>query len=72
MRFMCRLTISPAEFHAGMDALLSFPVGLVHNPQHAGLFGDSELPTKRAAAWSVGALDRFRPHPPRLPERVRL
>src|SRR5216683_6841060 len=37
LRFKRRLAISPARLEARMDSLLSFPVGLFHPLQHAGL-----------------------------------
>jgi hypothetical protein len=37
LRFKRYLVTSPARLEAGMDSLLSFPVGLFHPRQHAGL-----------------------------------
>src|ERR1019366_6262986 len=37
LRFKRHLTMSPARLEARMDSLLSFPVGLFHPLQHAGL-----------------------------------
>src|ERR1700687_5762296 len=37
LRFKRYLAISPARLEARMDSLLSFPVGLFHPLQHAGL-----------------------------------
>ena len=37
LRFKRRLAIPPARLEARMDSLLSFPVGLFHPLQHAGL-----------------------------------
>src|SRR6266700_7270010 len=37
LRFKRHLTMSPARLEAGMDSLFSFPVGLFHPLQHAGL-----------------------------------
>src|SRR6266700_2724973 len=37
LRFKRHLAISPARLEARMDSLLSFPVGLFHPLQHAGL-----------------------------------
>ena len=37
LRFRWHLTMSPARFEARMDSLFSFPVGLFHPLQHAGL-----------------------------------
>src|SRR6516165_5585042 len=36
-RFRSHLTMSPARVEARMDSLFSFPVGLFHPLQHAGL-----------------------------------
>src|SRR5260370_41570808 len=45
LRFKRHLTMSPARLEAGMDSLFSFPVGLFHPRQHAGLSRRS--PTSR-------------------------
>jgi len=37
LRFKQHLAMSPARLEARMDSLLSFPVGLFHPLQHAGL-----------------------------------
>src|SRR5262249_8506632 len=37
LRFAQHLTMSPARLEARMDSLCSFPVGLSHPLQHAGL-----------------------------------
>src|SRR5262245_19864620 len=37
LRFRRHLAMSPARFEARMDSLFSFPVGLFHPLQHAGL-----------------------------------
>jgi hypothetical protein len=37
LRFKRHLAVSPARLEAGMDSLFSFPVGLFHPLQHAGL-----------------------------------
>src|SRR5215467_12322939 len=37
LRFERHLTMSPARLEARMDSLFSFPVGLFHPLQHAGL-----------------------------------
>src|SRR4029077_458853 len=37
LRFKRHLAMSPARLEARMDSLLSFPVGLFHPLQHAGL-----------------------------------
>ena len=42
LRFKRYLAISPARLEARMDSLLSFPVGLFHPLQHAGLSRRSE------------------------------
>src|SRR5215470_9190629 len=39
LRFKRHLAMSPARLEARMDSLLSFPVGLFHPLQHAGLPG---------------------------------
>src|SRR5215470_14757275 len=46
LRFKRHLAVSPARLEARMDSLLSFPVGLLHPLQHAGL-------SRRSPACSI-------------------
>ena len=70
LRFKRYLAISPARLEARMDSLLSFPVGLFHPLQHAGLsrrsrVADDPPRTSFFASYnavSIGRLPGNRPH----------
>ena len=53
LRFSAHLAMDPVRLEAGMDSLFSFPVGLFHPLQHAGLSAHSGSPTIQAELCSV-------------------
>jgi hypothetical protein len=65
LRFERHLTMSPARLEARMDSPLSFPVGLFHPLQHAGLYRRSTYNAKPEIEDS----DSLGIHLPGLPTR---
>jgi len=55
LRFKRYLAVSPARLEARMDSLLSFPVGLFHPLQHAGLSRRS--PTIRELSRAIARIE---------------
>src|SRR6266704_2530272 len=51
LRFTRHLTVHPARLEARMESLFSFPVGLFHPLQHAGL--SRRTPVCRRCRWKV-------------------
>ncbi len=60
LRFKRYLAVSPARLEARMDSLLSFPVGLLHPLQHAGLARRSPAcrpPSQNAVPYDLRLLN---------------
>jgi hypothetical protein len=61
LRFRGQLTLPPARLEARMESLFSFPVGLLHPLQHAGLSRRTPHCRRSGSCRVVAGVDRYSP-----------